>query len=178
MFTLQNLDPTEYRQRTRKSSFILIVVFAAVAMGLASLLVIVWGTPGGNNFRLNLLGVLLGLVITLLLIKLVFSKQPFMKEAIYGWHLKRNLMRVTNKMHTIKELAAAELPQALQLLHFYHLALEQMHQLEGDDTALLELKVEKLTTEEKMQELGIDTNLTSLNPAWLRMIEQKTTKNI
>ena len=172
MFTLQNIDPKDYRQRTRKSSFILIVVFAALGMGLSSLLVIVFGTAGGNHFRLNLIGVLLGLVATLLLIKLVFSKQPFMKEALYGWHLKRNLMRVTNKMHSIKAAAAANQPAALKLLRFYYLALEQMHRLEGDDTALLELKADKLATEEKMLNLGISTAGDYLDLAWLQALEQ------
>lgn len=175
MFTLQNLDPTNYRQRTRKSSFILIVLFAALGMGLASLLIIVWGTPGGNNFRLNMLGVLLGLVVTILMVKFIFSKQPFMREAVYGWHLKRNLMRVTNQMHTIKSLAATGHPQALYLLHFYHLALTQMHSLEGDDTALIELKAEKLATEEKMLNLKLDTNLDYLDPAWLQVLEKHKT---
>ncbi|GLR62966.1 DUF3087 family protein [Marinospirillum insulare] len=174
MFTLQNLDPADYRQRTRKSSFILIIVFAALAMGLSSLLVIIWGTPGGNNFHLNLAGVLLGLVATLLMIKLVFSQQPFMREAIYGWHLKRNLMRVTNKMHQIKALSEKNSPEALKLLRFYHLALEQMHRLEGDDTALLELKVDKLATEEQMHQLNMDTELNYLDPAWLTTLEQQT----
>lgn len=178
MFTLKSLDPIDYRQKTRKSSLILIVVFASLGMGLASLLVIIWGSPGGNNFRLNLLGVLLGLLVTLLLVKLVFSKQPFMQEAIYGWHLKRNLMRVTNKMHTIKALAAADNPNALQLLRFYHLALEQMHHLEGDDTAILELKADKLANEEKMLSLNMNTELTYLDPNWLLAIEQQGTKNI
>lgn len=174
MFTLKSLDPIDYRQKTRKSSLILIVVFASLGMGLASLLVIIWGSPGGNNFRLNLLGVLLGLLVTLLLVKLVFSKQPFMQEAIYGWHLKRNLMRVTNKMHAIKALAATNNAEALKLLRFYHLALEQMHRLEGDDTALLELKVEKLATEEKMHSLAINTDLNFLDPAWLAALEEHT----
>lgn len=172
MFTLQNIDPKNYRQRTRKSSLILILVFAALGMGLASLLMIIWGTPSGNNTYLNITGVLLGLVITLLLVKQVFSKQPFMKEAIYGWHLKRNLMRVTNKMHRIKDLAAVNQPEALKLLRFYHLALEQMHHLEGDDTALLELKADKLATEEKMLSLGMTIDYNYLELAWLETLEQ------
>lgn len=174
MFTLQKLDTTLYRQNTRKSSLVLILVFAALGIGLASLLVSLWGTPGGNNFRLNLLGVFLGLITTLLLVKFIFIKQPFMQDAIYGWHLKRNLMQITNKMHTIKDLAVKNHTQALQLLHFYHLALEQMHSLEGDDTALLALKADKLATEEKMQQLNISTDLNYLDPAWLVALEQQT----
>ncbi len=84
-------------------------------------------------------------------------------------------MRVTNKMHTIKALAAVDNPNALQLLHFYHLALEQMHKLEGDDTALLELKAEKLATEQKMHSLNLDTQLNYLNPVWLATLEQQKT---
>jgi len=175
MFTLQKMNPTDYRQKTRKSSLILISVFAALGVGSASLLVSIWGKADSSNFHLNLLGVLLGLLVTLLLVKLLFSKQPFMKEAIYGWHLKRNLMRVTNKMHRIRELAATDNPDALKLLRFYHLALEQMHLLEGDDTALLELKAEKLFTEEQMRKLNLDTDLNYLDPAWLETLEQKKT---
>ncbi|SFX33768.1 DUF3087 family protein [Marinospirillum alkaliphilum] len=175
MFELQPLDPDNYRQQTRKSSLILIVLFAATGMLLSSLLVLLWGTPGGNNFRLNLLGVALSLGSTLLLVRFYLKDQPFMREAVYGWHLKRNLMRVTNVMHRVKPLAETDHPRALQILRFYQLALEQMHQLEGNDTGLLELKVEKQQTAERMQALGLDPNQTRLDARWISELQDRTT---
>lgn len=175
MFTLKNLDPETYRQRTRKSSLIVIVVFAALAMGLSSALVLLWGVPGGNNFQLNLLGVGLGVITTVLLVRFYLGNQPFMAEALYGWHLKRNLMRVTNIMHRVRPLAESGHPRALQVLRFYHLALEQMHRLEGNDTGVLELRVEKLATEQQMQALGLDTDLQNFDPQWLKELSDKKT---
>lgn len=171
MFTLQSLDPAAYRNQTRTSSLILIVVFAALGMGLSSLLVLIWGNPGGNNFKLNLSGVLLGLGTTLLLVKVVFSKQPFMQAAVYSWQLKRNLMRITNKMHLIKQQARVNQPEAVQLLNFYYLALTQMHQLEGNDAAILELKVEQQAVQQQMQDLGLDQYSNYLNPDWLEKLD-------
>lgn len=174
MFTLQNLDAETFRRKTRTSSLILIVVFAALGMGLSSLFVLLWGTPGGNNFRLNLFGVLTGAAATLLLVRFYLKDQPFMREAVYGWQLKRNLMRITNIMHRVRPLAESGHARALQVLHFYHLALEQMHRLEGNDTALLELKAEKLATERQLQALGMDPDQHSLDPDWLGELKDHT----
>ena len=167
-FQLEAIDPEDYRSKTRKSSFIIILIFAFLGMGCSTLLVAWLGTPGGNNFRWNLLGVLLGVLLTYLLVRYYLSQQPFMREAVYGWHLKRNLMRITNIMHRLKPLAASEHPRALQVLRFYHLAVEQMHRLDGNEANTLEIKAEKKATEEKMQALGLDLNQETLDSDWLK----------
>lgn len=168
-FRLEKLDPETYRHKTRTSSLILILIFASLAMGCATLFVAWWGQPG-SNFRLNLLGVLSGLGLTLLLVKLYLARQPFMREAVYSWQLKRQLMRITNVMHKIKPLVEAEQIAALSALCFYHRALEQMHYLEGNDVGALELKVEKQQLIEKMQALGLETEITTFDPQWLDQI--------
>lgn len=170
MFSLQKIDPETYRQNTRKSSFILIVIFASLSMLLAQFLVSQWGTEEGSNFKLNLAGVLLGLAATWLLLKLVLSKQPFMRDAVYGWHLKRHLMLITNKMHVIKEKASNDLPQAVQLLNFYYHALEHMHRLEGNDGEVLELKVDQQAVQQQMQTLGLDAQNTQLQLHWFEAL--------
>lgn len=168
-FRLEKLDPETYRHKTRASSLVLIVIFASLAMGCASVFVLLWGQPG-SNFRLNLLGVLTGLGLTLALVKFYLSRQPFMREAVYSWRLKRQLMRITNIMHKITPLVEADHTAALSALCFYHRALEQMHYLEGNDVGALELKVEKQQLIEKMQALGLETEITTFDPQWLEQI--------
>ncbi|WP_218563909.1 DUF3087 family protein [Marinospirillum perlucidum] len=172
-FCLQEIDPLHYRRQTRKSSWVIIAVFAALGMLLSQLLVILLGSEGGNNFRWNLLGVILAVGCTYLLVRYYLSQQPLMKEAVYGWHLKRNLMRITNVMHRLKPLAEAGDAEALKLLRFYHLAVEQMHRLDGDESNSLEIKAEKKHFEERMQELGLDSEQTCLDPAWLAAVKDK-----
>ena len=74
-FKLANINPEDYRQQTRKATWIIIVVFVALAMLLSSLLVMFFGEPGGDNFRLNIAGVATGVLITAALVRQVFSKQ-------------------------------------------------------------------------------------------------------
>lgn len=173
-FQLQEFDPVEYRRKTRQSSFVIIVIFALLGMGCASLMVAWFGSPGGNNFRWNLLGVLLGLLITFLLVKYYLSQQPLMREAVYAWHLKRNLMRITNWMHRLKPLAENRHPRALQVLRFYHLAVEQMQYLEGDDSGSLEIKAEKQATQEALEALSMELDQRMLDTAWLDELKDKT----
>ena len=60
MFTIQPMHPETYRQQTRRIAMGLIVLFAGLAMLLSTLAVQLFGEPGGDNFRWNLAGVLLG----------------------------------------------------------------------------------------------------------------------
>ena len=64
MFEIQPIDPAYYRQQTRRSTMVIAVIFVALAMLCATLSTQLFGTPGGDNFKWNLLGVLAGLGLT------------------------------------------------------------------------------------------------------------------
>lgn len=173
-FSLQQADPESYRAETRKASIRIIAVFAISAMLLAGLLVAAFGESGGNNFKWNLTGVLLGVLLTSALVGGLFRKQEWMQASIYGWRLKRSLMSITNQMHHLKDQVAEENPQAMQLLRFYHLALQQMHQLDGNSVASSELVREMDQHAELMRNLGLELNQPTLNPEWLTQLKHTT----
>src|SRR3990167_4999345 len=157
-FEIKQLNPETYRQQTRRSTLILVLIFLSLAMLLATLAVQLFGTPGGDNFRWNLGGVIAGLVLTVALVRLQFWQQPWMAAAVYGWQLKRRLMSITNRMHHVSAGVAVHDPaamkllrfyhlgltqmQAMKLLRFYHLGLTQMHQLDGNSSALSQITAE------------------------------------
>ena len=85
MFEIRHLDPQLYRQQTRKSTLVVLVIFAVLAMSLSALAVALFGSPEGSNFRWNLAGVLLGLVATIMLVRSFFWHQNWMQPAVYGW---------------------------------------------------------------------------------------------
>lgn len=170
-FKITDIDPEQYRQKTRKASWIIITVFVALAMLYSSLLVMFFGQPGGNNFKLNVTGVLAGVAVTAFLVRTLFSKQPWMEANLYGWQLKRSLMSITNVMHHVETGVAAQNPEAMKLLRFYHLGLSQMHKLDGNSSANSELVYEANAHKVLMEELGIDSDQQSLNPAWLSAVK-------
>lgn len=172
MFEIKPMNPELYRQQTRRSTLTILLTFAALAMLLAGLAVLLFGEPGGDNFRWNLGGVIAGLLLTVLLVRKLYWTQPWMAAAVYGWQLKRSLMRVTNVMHHVQAGVAAGRPEALRLLRFYHLGLAQMHQLDGNSSGLSQMVHEIDAHRERLAALGLDTEQTRLDPAWLEAVKQ------
>ena len=173
MFELKPCDPATYRQQTRRSTLIVAVLFLALAMLLSSLAVMLFGEPGGDNLRFNVGGVFAGVLITLALVRGPFWNQPWLAAAVYGWQLKRSLMSVTNVMHTVTERVQANDPTAVKLLRFYHLGLTQMHELDANSSSQAQWVGEIETHKAKMQALGIDTEQTRFDPAWLEALKSR-----
>lgn len=173
MFEIKPWNPETFRQQTRRSTLIIAVTFIALAMALSTLAVMVFGEPGGDNFRYNLGGVIAALLLCVALMKLKFWSQPWMAAAVYGWQLKRNLMRITNVMHQVTEAVQAGNPSAMKLLRFYHLGLTQMHQLDGNTSDHSQLIREVDQHLERMQAQGLDTEQSRLQPEWLASLKAK-----
>ena len=76
-------------------------------------------------------------------------------------------MRVTNVMHKVTERVQANDPAAIKLLRFYHLGLTQMHELDANSSAQVQLVAEVEAHKAKMQAQGLDTEQTRFDPAWL-----------
>lgn len=172
VFEIKPLNPETYRQQTRRSTLIVAVTFLVLAMGLSSVAVAVFGEPGGDNLRLNIAGVVTGLVLTVLLVRLVYWQQPWMASAVYGWRLKRSLMSVTNVMHHVTAGVAIEDPAAMKLLRFYHLGLTQMHQLDANSSSLIEVRAEIDRHREAMEMQGLDLDQQRLEPGWIDAVKK------
>ncbi len=158
MFRIEKIDPKIFRQKTRKASFIIIAIFVTFALPLSYFTQIFFSNFSINPYLLNFSGALLGLFITFWIVKVFFADKEWMKEAMYSWQLKRSLARLYNIVETLKEKAHNKDIQAMKLLRFYHLALEQMYNLENNNHASIELIAEKQELIENMQQLNLDLN--------------------
>ncbi|MCY1278288.1 hypothetical protein D3C80_226450 [compost metagenome] len=170
-FEIRPMSPELYRQQTRRITLVVAGLFIVLALLLSTFCVQLFGTPGGDNFRWNLLGVLAGLALTVAVVRIQLWPRPWMAPAVYGWQLKRSLMRVGNVMHKVKAGVAAGDPAAMKLLRFYHLGLTQMHQLDGNLSDLSQMSREIDQHREAMEGQGLDTELTRLEPAWLEAVK-------
>ncbi|MFL9815072.1 DUF3087 domain-containing protein [Stutzerimonas sp. VN223-3] len=172
IFEIKQLSPETYRQQTRRSTLIVAATFAVLAMGMATVAIGIFGEAGGDNLRLNALGVAAGLLITIALVRSVYWTQPWMSCAVYGWRLKRSLMRVTNVMHHVTSGVAVGDPDAMKLLRFYHLGLTQMHQLDSNSAALSEAAREIDRHREALDARGIETDQNRLDSDWLESVKR------
>jgi hypothetical protein len=175
MFEIKTFNPEAYRQQTRRSTLMIAGLFVVLAMALSTSAVLLFGTPGADNFRFNLAGVIAALLLTIALVRYKFWTQPWMAAAVYGWQLKRSLMRVTNVMHHVTAGVLARDPVAMRVLRFYHLGLTQMHQLDGNSSALNQTLRDSEKHKACMLELAMDTEQSRLDPAWLATLKQAGT---
>jgi hypothetical protein len=172
MFDIKPIDPHRYRRETRRSSLLIVAVFAVLGLGMATLSVHLFGEPGGNNLRWNLGGVLAGLALTVALVRAVCWQRPSMDAARYGWRLKRSLMRVTNSMHLVEQRLAADDPTALRVLRFYHLALDHMRELDGHSGEPEEDEAQREQVRLGLERHGLTLDQTRFDPAWIERIRQ------
>ena len=174
MFEIQSMNADTYRQQTRRSTVILALTFLALAMILSTAAVALFGTPAGENLRFNVGGVFVAVLTMAALMRKVFWRQAWMAPAVYSWQLKRSLMSITNVMHHVTAAVERGDPAAMKLLRFYHLGLDQMHQLDGNSSDHDQLIREMDQHEARMQALGIESGQTRLDPAWLEAVKQAT----
>ena len=106
------------------------------------------------------------------LMRKVFWHQAWMAPAVYSWQLKRSLMSITNVMHHVTAAVERGDPVAMKLLRFYHLGLNQMHQLDGNSSDHGQLIREMDQHRERMQAQGIEIEQIRLDPAWLEAVKQ------
>ena len=172
MFEIQPQNAQTYRQQTRRSTVIIALMFLALAMVLSTAAVALFGEPGGDNLRYNVGGVFIAVLLMVALMRGKFWNQPWMAAAVYGWQLKRRLMSITNIMHQVTAAVATGDPVAMKLLRFYHLGLHQMHELDANSSDHSQLVREMDQHKARMEELGIDTDQTRLDPAWLEAVKQ------
>lgn len=172
MFEIQPQNPERYRSQTRRSTIIIALIFLALAMVLSTTAVALFGEPGGDNLRFNVGGVFVAVLLMVALMRGMFWTQPWMAPAVYGWQLKRSLMSITNVMHQVTAAVEKEDPTAMKLLRFYHLGLSQMHELDGNSSDHSQLTREMDQHKARMEALGIDTEQTQLNPAWIEAVKQ------
>jgi len=172
MFEIKPMSPEIYRQQTRRSTFYIALTFVVLALLVSGLAVMMLGVAGGDNFSLNLAGVIVALIATLLLVRYRFWSQPWMASAVYGWQLKRSLMKVTNVMHHVTAGVMAGDVAAMKLLRFYHLGVTQMYQLDANTSALSQMLREIDLHKARLEALGIETEQTRLDPAWIDAVKQ------
>ena len=173
MFEIQPLDPERYREQTRGSTLIIVAILALSCIILATLSITLFGTPDGNNFRWNLGGVLAGLLLTIAVVRFYCWQQPWMAPAVYGFRLKRNLMKVTNIMHQVEAGVAANDPTAMRVLRFYHLGVTQMYRLDGNSSALSDMVRQIDKHRERMLAHGLEPEQQRLDPAWLATVSER-----
>jgi len=152
---LQDIDKARYRQRFRIVFAAIVVVLTAVSLGTSTLLIAVFGTPGGSHFWLNLAGVVVGAaVVVLMLMRL--RNHPYLHEVVYVWDLKQQLNLIHRKQRNIEPRVDDNDPDAIAIMYFFYRGSKQLYELDDNTITLDSIGVKLKAIERRIEDLGLD----------------------
>lgn len=146
---LLDINKNRYRKHLNVVIALLIISLMGFALLFGQGAIALIGTPEGDNFILNLAGVIMA---GILCIAVIFSLRghQFMSEVVYVWQLKQVLNRIYRKNRKIEQAAFEQgSEKAMLILAFYYQASMQLYKLD-DNTITLESLQERM---DKLQNL-------------------------
>lgn len=163
---LQDIDKSRYRSRFRVVFVAIVVVLTAVALGTSTLLIQLFGTPGGSNFWLNLAGVVVGAaVVVLSLMKL--REHPYLHEVVYVWDLKQQLNQIYRKQRSIEPRVEQNDTDAIAIMYFFYRGSQQLYELDDNTITMDTLGLQLRALERRIEDLGIEITTDSFRKEML-----------
>ncbi|MFT6266413.1 MAG: hypothetical protein ACJAWS_002575 [Oleiphilaceae bacterium] len=151
---LQKIDKTIYRKHLNKVIGATIAAMLLLTLGFSTLLIHLVGNPGGSNFMLNLVGLLIAVTIVGTVLYRV-RLRPFMTEVLYVWRLKQELNAIYRKSAKLNPAVEKNDPNALIISYFNLKGSIQLYELDDNDLTLNDRRKDLLELEQKIEALGL-----------------------
>jgi hypothetical protein len=134
------------------------VSLAVMALSFGQILIVMLGSEDGDNFILNLSGVVLAGAICLLVL-LNLRHHEFMTEVHYVWQLKQGLNKIYRKLKKIEAAKVEGDINAIIILNYYYAASSQLYKLEDNTITMdtLQIQINKLQELIESKNLAVST---------------------
>jgi hypothetical protein len=151
---LKDINKDTYRSHLNVIIVLAIAFFAAVGVGISSILVFYLGSADGDNFFLNLLGVSIGGAIAAFCLHKL-KNSAYFYEVAYVWDLKHELNLINRRLSQLKRAANDGHVDAIIILLYNFHGSRQLWQLDDNVLNLQELELELIQLEDKIRQLGL-----------------------
>ena len=132
------IDKSQYSKRIKNTFFAICIYMLIVALSASTLLIALIGTNEGDNFWLNIAGV----IIAALGFALIYQKvkgHSYLKDIIYVRGLKAQMNRIYRRQRQLKTAAEQGDAKAMSILDFSYAASEFVYNLDDNTLTLEEL---------------------------------------
>ena len=125
-----------------------------------------------NNFRWNLLGVILGLLLSSLTLNYL-KYSVFFTEIYYVWQLKQIHNRIYRKLSKIKKLANSGNVDAYIVLNYYYLSVKSVYELDDNTLVISTVNKEIALLEQAIRDAQFHVELTMFSESLLASVEKR-----
>ncbi|AQS37981.1 Protein of unknown function (DUF3087) [Shewanella psychrophila] len=142
---LQEIDKVVYRKHLNVVTIALVASLILLSLAFGAGLIALFGEvkdvsgEATGNFHLNLLGVVMAAIISVVVLMQVKDK-PYLAEVYYIWQLKALHNRVYRRLKKVKAAAADHDIDALVILSFYYQSQKLVYQLDNNTLTLSKLE--------------------------------------
>ncbi|GAA5140448.1 DUF3087 family protein [Thalassotalea piscium] len=157
---IKHINKSRYRKHLNQVIIGFIATLAILSLLFGAVFIQLFGvTPeqianGESNFRFNLLGVVLALMVcSAILYKVRLS--DYFTEIFYVWQVKQVQNLIYRKLRKIKAAADNNNENALIILHYYYESLIQVYQLDDNTITLTELTNKQQALHQKIEDNGL-----------------------
>lgn len=180
---LKPIDKSIYRKRLNVIIIAFIIGFAFFALVFGQILIHFFGevataslanesqTPP-NNFKLNLLGVILGLLVSSFILNYV-KHASFFSETYYVWQLKQLHNRIYRKLTKIKALADKGDEEAYTVLSFYYTSIKFVYELDDNTLVISKVNDDIEALNQSIQDANLSIDIENFSVPLLASVEQK-----
>ena len=132
------IDKDTYNKRIKLVFFSACALLMIIALTISTVLIELLGSADGDNFWLNIAGVVIALASCLIIYNTVKSK-PFFTDIVYVRSIKAQLNYIYRKQRKILEAAEQGDTSAMAILNFSYSASACVYELDNNTLTLEEL---------------------------------------
>ena len=163
---LKEIDKERYGKHYKQIMFMVVGVLAVVSLTVSTVLIQLVGGPEGENFWLNVAGVVVGAMVVAAGFR-KYRHHDYMYEVVYVWDLKQMLNKIYRKQKAIKAAVTEGDREAMIIMNWSYAGSRQLYRLDNNTITMEELNKAASELEQTIADHGFDITAEDFDPQML-----------
>ncbi|MBR9867278.1 MAG: DUF3087 family protein [Oceanospirillales bacterium] len=163
---LKQINKERYSKHYKQIMIGIVILLAAIALSVSTVLIQLIGNADGNNFWLNVSGVVVGGIVVVSLLRR-YRNHEYMYEVIYVWDLKQMLNKIYRKQRKIKEAVEAGDRDAMVIMNWSYNGSEQLYNLDNNTITMEDLHRTMRELNQTIEQHGFSVTTDEFSPQML-----------
>jgi len=163
---LKQINKERYSKHYKQIMIGIVILLAAIALSVSTVLIQLIGSEDGNNFWLNVSGVVVGGIVVVSLLRR-YRNHEYMYEVIYVWDLKQMLNKIYRKQRKIKEAVEAGDRDAMVIMNWSYNGSEQLYNLDNNTITMEDLHRSMGELNQTVEKHGFSVTTDEFSPQML-----------
>jgi len=163
---LKQINKWRYSKHYKQIMVGIVILLAAIALSVSTVLIQLIGSEDGNNFWLNVSGVVVGGIVVVSLLRR-YRDHDYLCEVIYVWDLKQMLNKIYRKQRKIKEAVEAGDRDAMVIMNWSYNGSEQLYNLDNNTITMEDLHRSMRELNQTIEKHGFSVTTDEFSPQML-----------